>query len=117
MRMPARQGLIARAESCFGRALEIARKQRAKSLELRATMSSARLLAKHGRRDEARTIARRNLRLVHRRFRYCGPERGEVPTRRTGHVAEALNHCWILGSRPLLVPSLYCITSGYAEHD
>jgi hypothetical protein len=25
-------------------------------LELRATMSSARLLAKHGRRDEARTM-------------------------------------------------------------
>ena len=46
----------AEAQSCFQRAIEIARKQSAKSLELRATMSLARLLAKQGRRDEARTM-------------------------------------------------------------
>ena len=46
----------AEAQSCFERAIEIARKQSAKSLELRATMSLARLLAKQGRRDEARTM-------------------------------------------------------------
>jgi predicted ATPase len=40
----------------FQRAIEIARKQSAKSLELRATMSLARLLAKQGRRDEARAM-------------------------------------------------------------
>jgi predicted ATPase len=45
----------AAAQSCFQRAIEIARKQSAKSFELRATMSLARLLAKQGRRDEART--------------------------------------------------------------
>jgi predicted ATPase len=44
------------AQSCFERAIGIARKQSAKSLELRATMSLARLLAKQGRRDEARTM-------------------------------------------------------------
>jgi predicted ATPase len=44
------------AQSCFERAIEIARKQSAKSLELRATMSLARLLAKQGRRDEARAM-------------------------------------------------------------
>jgi class 3 adenylate cyclase/predicted ATPase len=46
----------AKALSCFQRAIEIARKQSAKSWELRATMSLARLLAKQGRRDEARAM-------------------------------------------------------------
>ena len=46
----------AEAQHCFERAIEIARKQSAKSLELRATMSLARLLVKQGRRDEARTM-------------------------------------------------------------
>ena len=46
----------AEAQRCFERAIEIARKQSAKSWELRATMSLARLLAKQGRRDEARTM-------------------------------------------------------------
>jgi predicted ATPase len=37
-------------------AIEIAHKQSAKSLELRATMSLARLLAKQGKRNKARTM-------------------------------------------------------------
>jgi predicted ATPase len=41
------------AEECFHKAIEIARKQRAKSLELRATMSLARLWRSHGKRNEA----------------------------------------------------------------
>jgi predicted ATPase len=49
------------AESCFRDAIEIAQRQQAKSWELRATMSLARLLRDAGRRDEARN-ARRNLR-------------------------------------------------------
>jgi class 3 adenylate cyclase/predicted ATPase len=44
------------AEACFQRGMEIARAQSAKSLELRATTSLARLLARQGRRDEARTM-------------------------------------------------------------
>jgi class 3 adenylate cyclase/predicted ATPase len=44
------------AQKCFERAIEIARNQSAKSLELRATMSLARLLAKQGKCDEARTM-------------------------------------------------------------
>jgi hypothetical protein len=44
------------AQNCFERAIEVARKQCAKSFELRATMSLARLLAKRGRRDEARAM-------------------------------------------------------------
>jgi hypothetical protein len=42
------------AQSCFERAIEIARTQSTKSLELRATMSLARLLRNNDRRDEAR---------------------------------------------------------------
>ena len=41
------------AERWFRTAIEVARRQSAKSRELRATMSLARLLAKQGRRDEA----------------------------------------------------------------
>jgi predicted ATPase len=46
----------AKALSCFQRAIEIARKQSAKSWELRATTSLARLLATQGRNDEARAM-------------------------------------------------------------
>jgi predicted ATPase len=44
------------AETYFRQALNVARLQSAKSWELRATMSLARLLAKQGRRAEARTM-------------------------------------------------------------
>jgi adenylate cyclase len=46
----------AKAELCFRTAIEIARGQSARSPELRATTSLARLLAKQGRREEARQI-------------------------------------------------------------
>ncbi|BAO30161.1 AAA family ATPase [Sulfuritalea hydrogenivorans] len=44
------------AEACFHRALEISRGQHAKSLELRAAMSMARLWQTQGKRDEARCL-------------------------------------------------------------
>ena len=44
------------AERSFRIAIEIARKQEAKSLELRATISLARLLARKGMRDDARAM-------------------------------------------------------------
>jgi hypothetical protein len=44
------------AECAFGTAIEIARQQAARSLELRSTISLARLLLKQGRRDEARVM-------------------------------------------------------------
>ena len=47
---------VAEAEQCFRTAIEIARGQSARSAELRATTSLARLLAKRGRRDEARAM-------------------------------------------------------------
>ncbi len=44
---------VAEAEVCFQRAIEVARRQSAKSLELRATMSLARLWQQQGKQHEA----------------------------------------------------------------
>lgn len=44
----------AKVEDCFHQAIEIARRQQAKSWELRATMSLARLWQKQGKKKEAR---------------------------------------------------------------
>jgi predicted ATPase len=46
----------AEAETYFERALAVARQQQAKSWELRAAMSMARLWRDHGKRDEAREL-------------------------------------------------------------
>jgi predicted ATPase len=46
----------AKAEACFERALAVAREQQAKSWELRAAMSMARLWRDQGKRDEAREL-------------------------------------------------------------
>jgi predicted ATPase len=43
-------------EACFLKAIEIARRQEGKSLELRATMSLARLWQQQGKKDQARSI-------------------------------------------------------------
>ena len=50
------QSDTAKARAYFERALAVARKQRAKSWELRAAMSMARLWCDHGKRDEAREL-------------------------------------------------------------
>src|SRR5262249_38521555 len=44
------------AEECFQKAVEIARRQQAKSLELRAVMSLSRLWQSQGKTDEARQM-------------------------------------------------------------
>ena len=46
----------AQAEACFHQALALARRQQAKSLELRAAMSLSRLWQQQGKRDAARAI-------------------------------------------------------------
>jgi class 3 adenylate cyclase/tetratricopeptide (TPR) repeat protein len=46
----------AEAETCFQKAIEIARRQSAKSLELRAVMSLSRLWQQQGKKDEARQL-------------------------------------------------------------
>ena len=44
---------VKEAEECFHKAIEIARRQQAKSLELRAVMSLSRLWQKQGKKEEA----------------------------------------------------------------
>ena len=56
----------AEAEAWLQRALDVARRQEAKSLELRAAMSLSRLWQQQGKRTEALRAARADLRLVHR---------------------------------------------------
>ena len=46
----------AEAEACFHQALDVARHQQAKSLELRAAMSLTRLWQRQGKRDAARQL-------------------------------------------------------------
>ena len=53
------QGTVAQpeeAEACFHQALAVARRQQAKSLELRAVMSLSRLWQRQGKREEARQL-------------------------------------------------------------
>jgi tetratricopeptide (TPR) repeat protein len=50
------QGEPADAEACFRQSIEIARRQKAKSFELRSVASLSRLLQKEGRRAEAREM-------------------------------------------------------------
>ncbi|MBI3302733.1 MAG: hypothetical protein HYZ72_11765, partial [Deltaproteobacteria bacterium] len=51
-----RASLEAEAEECFWKAVEIARRQSAKSLELRAVMSLSRLWQRQGKKAEARRM-------------------------------------------------------------
>jgi predicted ATPase len=47
---------VSQAETCFQQALEVARRQQAKSLELRAAMSLGRLWQQQGNREQAREL-------------------------------------------------------------
>ena len=47
---------VSSPEECFWKAIEIARKQQAKSLELRAVMSLSRLWQSQGKKEEARQM-------------------------------------------------------------
>jgi hypothetical protein len=60
LRQPVGAGLkrtpIEEAETCFRQAIHIARRQRAKSLELLAVMRLSRLWQDQGKREEARQL-------------------------------------------------------------
>jgi hypothetical protein len=64
------EGTQSDSEQHFRRAIDIAREQEAKLLELRATISLARLLAKQGYCAEARAMLGRDIQPVHRGLRH-----------------------------------------------
>ena len=51
-----RIGELVNAEACFRKAIDIARRQSAKSLELRAVLSLCRLYHQQGKEEEARPM-------------------------------------------------------------
>ena len=71
----------AKAEAYFERALAVARAQQAKSWELRAAMSMARLWRDQGKRAASPRASRSGLRLVHGRLRHARSEGGEGAAR------------------------------------
>ena len=71
----------AKAEAYFERALAVAREQQAKSWELRAAMSMARLWRDQGKRAAGPRSSRSGLRLVHRRLRHARSEGGQGAAR------------------------------------
>ena len=75
---------VEEAEALFGQSLEIARRQEAKTFELRAATSLARLWRRQGKRDAAQRPARPALRLVHRRLRHARSEGRQDAARRVG---------------------------------
>ncbi len=68
MGMTQASSLRTEAEACFRQAIDVARHQHAKSLELRAVMSLSRLWQTQGKRAEARQMLAGDLWLVHRGF-------------------------------------------------
>lgn len=69
------ESLLGEAEACFGRALDAARRQQAKSLELRAATSLGRLWQGRGKPDAARELLAEIYGWVHAGLRYRGPPR------------------------------------------
>ena len=67
----------AKAEAYFERALAVARQQQAKSWELRAAMSLARLWRDQGKPQQARELLGSGLRVVHGGVRHARSEGGE----------------------------------------
>ena len=64
----------AAAEESFLQAIDVARRQKAKLLELQAASVLAQFWRDQGKRAEARDLLESDLPLVHRRFRRPGPE-------------------------------------------
>ena len=75
---------VAKAEAYFERALAVAREQQAKSWELRAAMSMARLWRDQGKRDEARDLLAPVYGWFTEGFRHARSEGGQGFARRAG---------------------------------
>jgi hypothetical protein len=76
-------GTVSEAEAAMQQGIDVARRQNAKSWELRAAMSLARLRRQQGRPQEGGRPPRPDLRLVHRRLRHRRSASRPHPPRRT----------------------------------
>ncbi len=74
------------AEAGLRKAIEVARRQHARSWELRASLTLARLLARPREAERRPGAAEADLRLVHRGLRHQGPERSPPADRRTAQA-------------------------------
>ena len=90
----------AEAEVYFERALEVARRRQAKSHELRAAMSLARLWRYQGRVERSARTVGSGLWVVYGGFRHARSERGEIATRRA-RLKVSLNRRHLPGVRKL----------------
>ena len=88
------------AAARYHRALAIAREQGARSFELRAATSLARLWRDQGKRAEARDLLAPVYALVHRRLRHARPDRREGAARRAGGLISSLTDCRRGGGQP-----------------
>ena len=104
---------VAKAQAYFERALAVARQQQAKSWELRAAMSMARLWRDQGKRQRGPRSSRSGLRLVHRGSRYARLEAGQNGARRTG----ALTNGALLFDHTLRSGRLAASTKAQAVND
>ncbi len=80
------------AEASLQQALDVARQQKARWSELRASRDLARLWAERGERQQALDLLRPRLRLVQRRLRHARPRRGQGTV---GRVAMTTIGAWL----------------------
>ena len=84
------------AEECFQQALDVARRQEAKSLELRAAMSLSRLWQQQGKRAEACELLAPIYGWFTEGFDTADLQEGQGAARRTGRVSTSDRTCGTL---------------------
>ena len=81
-------GTVSEAETAIEKGIDVARRQNAKSWELRGAMSLARLRRQQGRPQEAAALLAPDLRLVHRRLRHRRPPSRQGAARQTNRAGD-----------------------------
>ncbi len=89
----------AQAESCFRTGIEVARRQHARSWELRATTSLARLMRDADRRDEARTMLAGIYNWFTEGFDTADLKDAAALLEELGETAESILHFWFATGR------------------